>query len=112
MGAANKLLSAPWHGSAVGASRTRYNHCTVFGNYGVKIAEVQGRGRAATEARRDFIVRACNAHNELVEALTELLPCVGWSNYSDKELQQEDDLGNGVAIKILRARTALAKVSP
>lgn len=62
-------LNLPWTGQAVKASRTRYNYCTIWGRMGVKIADVQGRGRASTEARRDLIVAAVNLHGELVEAL-------------------------------------------
>ena len=49
---------------------------------------------------------------DMYEALKELLPCVGWSNFTDAELQREHELGNGAAIKIMKARAALAKVQP
>lgn len=44
----------------------------------------------------------------LLEALKELLPSVGFSNMSDDELRHEAELGNGVAPKILIARSAIA----
>ena len=62
-------INLPWTGSGVKASRTRYNYCTIWGRMGVKIADVQGRGRASTEARRDLIIRSVNALPSLVEAL-------------------------------------------
>lgn len=43
----------------------------------------------------------------LVEALQDCLRSMGWSNYSDDELQREHDLGNGTAQVILRARAII-----
>jgi len=44
----------------------------------------------------------------LIETLQEVLPLLGWSNYSDTELLWERDQGNGMAEKILKARAILA----
>lgn len=62
----------------------------------------------------DFINRTNDAHlmaaaPDLLEALEECLPCLGWENDSDEEIQREHDLGNGYAELILRARAAIAK---
>lgn len=46
---------------------------------------------------------------ELLEALEECLPCLGWEHESDEELQREHELGNGHAELIIRARAAIAK---
>ena len=48
-------------------------------------------------------------NKELLEALEECLPCIGWVGFSDEELVREHELGNGYAEIILRARRAIAK---
>lgn len=55
-----------------------------------------------------------NAHlvvaaSDLLNALKECMPCMGWRNMSDEELEHEHELGNGFAKPILRARAAIRK---
>lgn len=62
----------------------------------------------------DFIGRTNDAHlmsaaPDLLEALEECLPCIGWVGFSDEELVREHELGNDYAMPILRARLAIAK---
>lgn len=46
---------------------------------------------------------------DLLSALEECLPCLGWEHDSDDELRWEHEQGNGYAELILRARAAIAK---
>lgn len=46
---------------------------------------------------------------DLLEAIKECLPSMGWRNMSDEELEHEHELGNGFAKPILRARAAIRK---
>lgn len=46
---------------------------------------------------------------ELEAALERLADSSGWSELSDKELEREVELGNGVAPILLQARAALRK---
>lgn len=46
---------------------------------------------------------------ELLAALEECLPCLGWEHDDLEELQREHELGNGYAELIIRARAAIAK---
>ena len=46
---------------------------------------------------------------DLLSALEECLPCLGWAHDSDEELRWEHEQGNGYAELILRARAAIAK---
>lgn len=46
---------------------------------------------------------------DLLSALEECLPCLGWEHDSDDELKREHEQGNGYAELILRARAAIAK---
>lgn len=73
-------------------------------------------GAETAQANVDFIVRACNAHDELVKALRGLLDCAGedLSNASDEVLLRgvgdgPDDLTKEQAQAFLNARAALAK---
>ena len=55
--------------------------------------------------------RLISAAPELLEALIECLPCLGWEHDSDDEIQREHELGNGYAELIIRARAAIAKAT-
>lgn len=46
---------------------------------------------------------------DLLRALEDILPSIGWANYSDEELLDEAAKGNGTAPHILNARAAIAK---
>lgn len=46
---------------------------------------------------------------DLLAALEECLPCLGWESDDLEELQREHELGNGYAELIIRARAAIAK---
>lgn len=52
------------------ASKNAYTHILKEDQ---EIIEVMGESEEQAQERADFIVRACNCHAELVEALTELL---------------------------------------
>lgn len=49
------------------------------------------------------------AAEDLLAALEECLPCLGWQHMPDEEIRREHELGNGYAEIILRARAAIQK---
>lgn len=53
--------------------------------------------------------RLISAAPDLLNALKECLPSMGWRTMSDEELEHEHELGNGFAKPILRARAAIRK---
>lgn len=56
----------------------------------------------------EFIVRACNAHDELVGALTDLVAATGWKTMTEADLLEAEREGSSTATALLRARAALA----
>lgn len=58
----------------------------------------------------DEVDRLSTQNAKLLEALEDILPLVGWSNYNQEELEEEARLGNGAAPLILKARAAIAKL--
>jgi hypothetical protein len=78
---------------------------TIHEGHGVCIAEVFRRGWETPdpEANADLIVRAVNCHEELVDALENLL---AWANIHDDGTGKASDQALCVA---RNARTAIAK---
>lgn len=67
------------------------------------------RQRAENKADQKRVDQINRCGVELLAALEECLPCLGWEHDDLEELQREHELGNGYAELIIRARAAIAK---
>lgn len=67
------------------------------------------RQRAENKADQKRVDQINRCGVELLAALEECLPCLGWEHDDLEELQREHELGNGYAELIIRARLAIAK---
>lgn len=81
-------------------------HCDVFEAYDDALdacaeVELDMLPGEAIRHQNDLIV-------DLLNSLGECLPCLGWRNMPDEEIQREHELGNGYAEIILRARKVIA----
>lgn len=68
---------------------------------------IRQRAESVADQKRVDQINRCGV--ELLAALEECLPCLGWQHMPDEEIQREHELGNGYAEIILRARAAIAK---
>lgn len=64
-------------------------------------------GAEQRQVDAQFIVTACNAHDQLVAALKELAD-MEYGHLDDEAIAREEKFGNGMAPVIRRAREALA----
>lgn len=91
-----KHTALPWSG------RSAKGSIEIVGANGERIAEMWLR--EATKSDREFIVRACNAHDELVKAFGELAAMVDAGTSPDYRALQEH-------IAMRRARAAISKAT-
>jgi hypothetical protein len=73
------------------------------------IATVHEDAGGDVDANADFIVQACNAHDELLAALRELIDSRDEVNTCDADSQFRADTRNEAAVR--NARAVLAKVA-
>uniref|UniRef100_A0AAU6W2I7 Uncharacterized protein n=1 Tax=Pseudomonas phage Touem01 TaxID=3138548 RepID=A0AAU6W2I7_9VIRU len=78
----------------------------------IRESVAKGQSWHAYEAHKAMCAKLKAAEcqrDELLVALEDLLPCVGWVNEPDENMRAQDRLGNVHAAPILKARAAIAK---
>lgn len=103
----NKFTPGPW---IISGRMTKYVEARIGGGLIQEVAScgpTDADGGYGEQQHANALLIA--AAPDLLEALEECLPCLGWANDSDEEVQREHELGNGYAELILRARAAIAK---
>lgn len=90
--------------------RIQPNGCPTVGGKGLMVCVVAHSAKDP-EQKETALANAnlISAAPDLLAALEECLPCLGWEHDSDEEIEREHELGNGYAELILRARAAIAK---
>ena len=80
----------PWKLNKAGSQKTIY--INTADEEGLYLADLQNcQGTETTEANAEFIVRACNSHDDLVKALKEVKEQIGEVFYSQKQDNPEHD---------------------